>query len=239
MEVDLGRRLQYELETRRAILLLLHTPQLNVDLKGRVLLDSLRVQKGNTPIRVSILQLLPVIFQSSSAAHSTLTVRLCNAALSLTQSFGTAMAVGFLDKVSKRRERGGDTANAGFNIGAQQRVGYPDYSGMSVKSFNAHRRNRYSQGRSAMASNLFTYGILTIVMIEATEAKDNSPKACNLACLFICVFQSMIAGTTTNAKSVKIVLTVATWPIMTNVSTGAHFPLPLMTSAGVHIASTG
>jgi hypothetical protein len=41
------------------------------------------------------------------------------------------------------------------------------------------------------------------------EANDNNPKAWSFACLFIWVFQRIIAGTTTRARSVRIVETVA------------------------------
>jgi hypothetical protein len=100
-------------------------------------------------------------------------------------------------------------------------------------------RKEYSQGKSVIPLNLFTYGIRTMVMMEATEANDRRPNACSLACLFICVFHRMIAGTTTKARSVKIVETVAVWPMITNVSTGAHVALPASTSIGFQIAFTG
>jgi hypothetical protein len=78
-----------------------------------------------------------------------------------------------------------------------------------------------------------------IVIMEAMEAKESNPKACSLACLFICVLQRMIPGTTTKAMSVKIVLTVAVWPMITKVFTGAHVALPVMTNIGVQMALTG
>jgi hypothetical protein len=78
-----------------------------------------------------------------------------------------------------------------------------------------------------------------MVMTEAIEAKESKPNACSLACLFICVFQRMIPGTTTKAISVKMVETVAVWPMMTKVCTGAHVAFPLMTNIGVQIALTG
>jgi hypothetical protein len=78
-----------------------------------------------------------------------------------------------------------------------------------------------------------------MVMTEATDANDNNPKACSFACLFICVFQRIIAGTTTKAKSVTIVLTVAQWPMITKVSTGAQVALPLKTICIFQIPLTG
>jgi hypothetical protein len=79
----------------------------------------------------------------------------------------------------------------------------------------------------------------TMVMTEAIEAKESNPNACSLACLFICVFHRIIAGTTTKAISVKMVETVAVWPMITNVCTGAHVALPVMTNIGVQMALTG
>ena len=74
-----------------------------------------------------------------------------------------------------------------------------------------------------------------MVMIDASEAKDSRPNAWILACLFICVFHKMIAGTMTRAMSVKIVDTVAVCAMMRNVSAEAHLPSPLMISAGVPV----
>lgn len=72
-------------------------------------------------------------------------------------------------------------------------------------------------------------------MIEAIEANESKPKAWSLACRFICVFHRITPGTTTKARSVTIVLTVAQCPMMTNVSTGAHF----VSAVGFHIPLTG
>lgn len=78
-----------------------------------------------------------------------------------------------------------------------------------------------------------------MVMTDAIDAKDSRQKAWIFELLFICVFHSMIAGTTTNARSVKIVDTVATCPMMTKVLTSAHVPAPLMINVGVQIERTG
>jgi hypothetical protein len=118
-------------------------------------------------------------------------------------------------------------------------MGHPDCFEALASVLQERIWKQYLHGKSVIPLNLFTYGIRTMVMMEATEAKDRSPNACSLACLFICVFQRIIAGTTTSAMSVNIVDTVAVWPMITNVSTGAHVAFPVKTSIGFQIAFTG
>lgn len=72
-------------------------------------------------------------------------------------------------------------------------------------------------------------------MMEASEANESSPKAWILACLFICVFHRMMAGTMTRAMSVKMVETVAVWAMMRKVSAEAQCPSPLKRSVGVPV----
>jgi hypothetical protein len=67
------------------------------------------------------------------------------------------------------------------------------------------------------------------------EAKESNPNAWIFACLFICVFHRMMAGTTTRAMSVKIVETVAVWAMIRNVSAEAHSPSPLIINVGVPV----
>lgn len=71
------------------------------------------------------------------------------------------------------------------------------------------------------------------------DAKDKRPKTWNFVDLFICVFHRIQPGNTASARSVTIVVLVATWPMATNVAGEPQVPSPLKRSAGVQRASVG
>jgi heme A synthase len=85
------------------------------------------------------------------------------------------------------------------------------------------------------ALRLLVHTLAILMTWTYREAKESNPNAWSLACLFICVFHRMIAGTTTRAMSVMIVETVAVCAMIRNVSADAQCPSPLIAIEGVPV----
>jgi hypothetical protein len=114
------------LETRRPIITLLNTVQFDVDIERLLFLNSLHMQKRNTPIRIVVLQLFPIILWSPDVTDSLLTDGFRTNGWSLAVPFRAALAVLVAEKVSERRDRRGYASNTGFNIRAEHGVGNPN-----------------------------------------------------------------------------------------------------------------